>query len=156
MEEEAISTFCQHLLPMATVLTPNITEAEVLARRTIATVADIVQAAEEILKLGCKALLIKGGHIEDSTKTDRLYFSDNSKPLIFESETIDSFNTHGTGCTLSSAIAAFLARGLELEEAVAMAKNYISQAIRAGANVCIGGGHGAVNHFFCPEKLIKR
>lgn len=156
MEEEAIGIFCQHLLPMATVLTPNIAEAEVLARRTITTVADIDEAAEQILKLGCKALLIKGGHIEGNEKTDRLYFSDNSKPLIFESETIDSFNTHGTGCTLSSAIAAFLARGLRLEEAVAMAKNYISQAIRAGANVCIGGGHGAVNHFFCPEKLIKR
>ena len=93
-----------------------------LARHTIATVADIDEAAEEILKLGCKALLIKGGHIEGNEKTDRLYFSDNSKPLIFESETIDSFNTHGTGCTLSSAIAAFLARGLRLEEAVAMAK----------------------------------
>ena len=144
MEEEAIGTFCQHLLPMATVLTPNIAEAEVLARRTIATVADIDEAAEEILKLGCKALLIKGGHIEGNEKTDRLYFADNSKPLIFESETIDSFNTHGTGCTLSSAIAAFLARGLRLEEAVAKAKNYISQAIREGANVCIGGGHGAV------------
>ena len=156
MEEEAIGIFCQHLLPMTTVLTPNIAEAEVLARRTIATVADIDEAAEEILKLGCKALLIKGGHIEGNEKTDRLYFSDNSKPLIFESETIDSCNTHGTGCTLSSAIAAFLARGLRLEEAIAMAKNYISQAIRAGANVCIGGGHGAVNHFFCPEKLIKR
>jgi len=101
-------------------------------------------------------VLIKGGHIESTTKTDRLYFADNSKPIIFETETIDSVNTHGTGCTLSSAIAAFLARGLRLEEAVAMAKNYISQAIRAGANVCIGGGYGAVNHFFCPEKLIKR
>ena len=155
MEEEAIGTFCQHLLPMATVLTPNIAEAEVLARRTIATVADIDEAAEQILKLGCKALLIKGGHIEGNEKTDRLYFSNNSKPLIFESETIDSFNTHGTGCTLSSAIAAFLARGLRLEKAVAMAKNYISQAIREGANVCIGSGHGAVNHFFYPEKLIK-
>ena len=155
MEEEAISTFCRHLLPMATVLTPNIAEAEVLAHRTITTVADIDEAAKQILKLGCKALLIKGGHIEGNEKTDRLYFSDKSKPLIFESETIDSSNTHGTGCTLSSAIASFLARGLRLEEAVAKAKNYISQAIRAGANVCIGGGHGAVNHFFCPEKLIK-
>lgn len=101
-------------------------------------------------------LLIKGGHIESATKTDRLYFADNSKPIIFETETIDSVNTHGTGCTLSSAIAAFLARGLELEKAVAMAKNYVSQAIKEGADVRIGSGHGAVNHFFCPEKLIKR
>lgn len=156
MEEKAINIFCQLLLPMATVLTPNIPEAEVLARHSIATVADIDKAAKEILKRGCKALLIKGGHMEGSTKADRLYFADNSKPLTFATETISSLNTHGTGCTLSSAIAAFLARGLKLEEAVAMAKNYVSQAIKAGADVCVGSGHGAVNHFFCPEKLIKR
>lgn len=156
IEEDAIDTFCQCLLPMATILTPNIPEAETLARCAIATISDIDKAAIKILNLGCKALLIKGGHIESATKTDRLYFADNSKPIIFETETIDSVNTHGTGCTLSSAIAAFLARGLELEKAVAMAKNYVSQAIKEGADVCIGSGHGAVNHFFCPEKLIKR
>ena len=156
MEKEAIDTFCQQLLPMATLLTPNIPEAEVLARCAIETIFDIDCAAIRILELGCKALIIKGGHIKGGTKADRLYFTDNNKPLIFETETIDSLNTHGTGCTLSSAITAFLARGLRVEEAVAMAKNYVSQAIKEGSNVLIGSGHGAVNHFFCPEKLIKR
>lgn len=156
MDDSAVHTFCQQLLPLATLLTPNIPEAEVLAGMPITSVSDIDEAAMRILKRGCKALLIKGGHVEGSMKTDRLYFSNGSEPMVFKAKSIETRNTHGTGCTLSSAITALLARGLQLEEAVAMAKNYVSNALKEGADVEIGSGHGAVNHFYNPEKLIKQ
>uniref|UniRef100_A0AB33IQE5 hydroxymethylpyrimidine kinase n=1 Tax=Prevotella sp. GTC17253 TaxID=3236793 RepID=A0AB33IQE5_9BACT len=156
MDDDAIRTFDEYLLPLATLLTPNIPEAEVLARMRISSVADMDEAAKMILGRGCKALLIKGGHIEGKVKSDRLYFADNRMPMVFDAETIVSRNTHGTGCTLSSAVCAFMARGFHLEEAVAKAKAYVSDAIRLGADVEIGSGHGAVNHFYNPEKLIKQ
>lgn len=155
MDDGAIDTFTEHLLPIATLLTPNIPEAEALAGMRIASEADADKVAKAILNRGCRALLIKGGHLEGKTKSDRLYFADNREPMVFNAETIVSRNTHGTGCTLSSAICAFTARGLPIEEAVARAKHYVSDAIRMGADVEIGNGHGAVNHFYNPEKLIK-
>jgi len=155
MDDGAIDTFIEHLLPIATLLTPNIPEAEALSGMRIASAADTDEAARVILNRGAKAVLIKGGHAEGKTKSDRLYFADNRKPMTFTAETIVSRNTHGTGCTLSSAICAFMARGCGMEEAVARAKRYVTDAIRMGADVEIGGGHGAVNHFYNPEKLIK-
>lgn len=156
MNDNAMHTFCEHLLPLATLLTPNIPEAEALAGMRIASVADIDRAAKSILNRGCRALLIKGGHLEGKVKSDRLYFADSREPMVFNAETIVSRNTHGTGCTLSSAICAFVARGFQIAEAVERAKKYVSDAIRMGADVEIGSGHGAVNHFYNPEKLIKR
>lgn len=110
-------------------------------------------AAQRILSLECKAVLIKGGHMTGDRKIDRLYMA---KGIVqtFTRKTIDTQNTHGTGCTLSSAITSFIARGRELADAIAAAKNYLSQALEAGKDIHIGEGHGPVNHLFNPKKLI--
>ena len=154
MQPDAVDAFCQQLLPMATVLTPNLPEAEVLAHMPIRSFADMDEAARRILQRGCKAVLIKGGHWEGQQKVDRLYMP-GQPPCSYEHPTIETRNTHGTGCTLSSAIASFLARGLDLAEAVGSAVDYLAQAIEAGKDVAIGAGHGPVDHLFNPEKLIK-
>ena len=152
MQKDALGTFCRRLLPMATLLTPNIPEAEVLSNLSIRFIDDMDAAGRSILALGCKAVLIKGGHLE-GRKIDKLYLP-NGEVCSFVHEAIATRNTHGTGCTLSSAIAAFMARGLALADAVAQAKTYLSQALEAGKDVHIGEGHGPVNHLFNPEKQI--
>ena len=152
MQKDALGTFCRQLLPMATLLTPNIPEAEVLSDTTIRSAEDMDAAGRRILDMGCKAVLIKGGHLKGK-KIDKLFMSDG-KVCSFVHESIATRNTHGTGCTLSSAIAAFMARGLGMPDAVAQAKSYLSQALEAGKNVHIGEGHGPVNHLFNPEKQI--
>ena len=141
------------LLPLATIVTPNIPEAEAMADMKIVSDDDVWTAAARILAFGCKAVLIKGGHAEGTTKTDRLLTADGTRHE-YSSATINTPNTHGTGCTLSSAITAFLARGCRLEEAVGKAKEYLEKALDAGKEVAVGHGHGAVDHFFNPEKLI--
>lgn len=152
MQKDALGIFCSRLLPMATLLTPNIPEAEVLSNLSISSTEDMDAAGRSILALGCKAVLIKGGHLE-GRKVDKLYLP-NGEVCSFVHEAIATRNTHGTGCTLSSAIAAFMARGLALADAVAQAKTYLSQALEAGKDVHIGEGHGPVNHLFNPEKQI--
>ena len=141
------------LLPLATIVTPNIPEAEAMADMKIVSDDDVWTAAARILNFGCKAVLVKGGHAEGTTKTDRLLTADGTRHE-YCSATINTPNTHGTGCTLSSAITAFLARGCRLEEAVGKAKEYLEKALDAGKEVAVGHGHGAVDHFFNPEKLI--
>lgn len=155
MQQDALDVFCQQLLPMANLLTPNVPEASVLSHTSIRSVSDMDCAAQCILALGCKAVLIKGGHLEGDSKIDKLYLADG-RTEVYEHATIETRNTHGTGCTLSSAIASFLARGEEMCLAIAQAKNYLSQAIEAGKDVEIGKGHGPVDHFFNPEKLMIR
>ena len=150
MDDDAVETFCRELLPMATLLTPNVPEAEVLARMSIADKATMDKAGDKILSLGCKAVLIKGGHI-DGTKIDRLYGSVQQE---YYSENVVTRNTHGTGCTLSSAITSLLAQGLPLEEAIGKAKQWLTDALREGADVETGKGHGPVNHFYNPQKMI--
>lgn len=153
MKQDALGQFCHSLLPMATLLTPNIPEAERLSGMKIHTVEAMDLAAERILCMNCKAVLIKGGHLEGDRKVDRLYMDDGNV-RTFVHKTIATRNTHGTGCTLSSAITSFMARGLDMPAAVAAAKDYLSQALESGKGVCVGDGHGPVNHFFDPEKLI--
>lgn len=163
MQEDALSDFCSLLLPIATLLTPNIPEAEILSGVKILTEEDMHLAAHRILDLGCRAVLIKGGHSEGNRKVDMLYVRDDSivegqlaaRPVQrYEHETITTRNTHGTGCTLSSAITSFVARGLCLADAIGAAKKYLSEAIGAGKDVEIGKGHGPVNHLYNPDKLI--
>ena len=146
MQADALAIMKERLLPMADLVTPNLPEAWTLA----GTDTSVNDAAQAILRLGVKALLIKGGHAEGKTKTDYLYINkvDGVKRVEFTAETVDTVNTHGTGCTLSSSIAAFAARGFELEEAVRQAKSYLTGALKAGAGVHVGGGHGPVCHFF--------
>ncbi|MDR1698591.1 MAG: bifunctional hydroxymethylpyrimidine kinase/phosphomethylpyrimidine kinase [Prevotellaceae bacterium] len=138
------------LFPRATLITPNIDEATVLTGIPISTVEDMLDAGKALLKMGCKAVLMKGGHLAGEEMTDIL-LQENQEPKFYWSERIDTPNTHDTGCTLSSAIASYLALGNDLEKAVGLAKIYISKAIRAGADWQIGEGNGPVNHLF--EKI---
>ena len=112
--------------------------------------SSVDDAARAIMRLGVKALLIKGGHAEGRIKTDNLYLrsADGVKRIDLTADTVDTVNTHGTGCTLSSAIAAMLARGCGMEEAVRSAKLYLTEALKAGADVTVGSGHGPVCHFY--------
>ena len=143
---EAIEMYKKKLIPLATVITPNLPEAEVLAGIKIKTEDDMKKAGEMLLAMGPTAVLIKGGHREDLTATDFLCTKDGCR--TYRTEAIQTKNTHGTGCTLSSAIAAFLAKGCETEEAVGEAKRYITGAIRAAATDSVGSGHGPVHHFW--------
>ncbi len=157
IDEEAIATLISKLLPIATVVTPNRPEAECIAGGgiNICDAASAKSAAQAILALGAKAVLIKGGHIDahNGQMTDYLFSKGCDEPEVFTAKRVDTRNTHGTGCTLSSAIAAELAKGHTLTEAVGLAKQYLSKAIEAGANVSVGHGHGPVNHLFDPIPL---
>lgn len=133
-------------------ITPNIPEAEVLSGRKICSTNDMRQAADVLLAQGCSAVLIKGGHLQSNNSVDML-FTANKEPLTFSSPVVNSCNLHGTGCTLSSAIAAYMALGHCLEDAVRLAKAYISNAIIHGKDVATGHGAGPVNHFFDPQPL---
>ncbi|MFP9112582.1 bifunctional hydroxymethylpyrimidine kinase/phosphomethylpyrimidine kinase [Flavobacterium sp. RHBU_3] len=154
IEEETVSALVEKLFPIATLITPNLDEAALLAGMPIASVNEMHTAGDKIMELGCKALLLKGGHLTTAHLTSLLYEADKA-PIAFTSEKIDTQNMHGSGCTLSSAIAAFLARGYALPQAVGQAQDYVHNAIVAGADVLTGTGHGPLNHFFNPEKLIK-
>jgi hydroxymethylpyrimidine/phosphomethylpyrimidine kinase len=143
ISEDAIGTLKKELLPLAKVITPNIPEAEVLSGRTVASEKDMEAAAKEIYeKYGC-GVLCKGGHsINDAN--DLLY--DGKEMIWFKGKRINNPNTHGTGCTLSSAIASGLAKGYDLPTAVRSAKNYISCALAAMLD--LGKGSGPMNHAF--------
>ena len=153
---EAQDVVKKRLLPLSTLVTPNIPEMEALSNHPVTTIEQKEQAAKSLFDCGARAILLKGGHEDGETKSDILFIKIQSgiESTIFSSETISTRNTHGTGCTLSSAIAAFMARGYSMHEAIAEAKRYISEAIRSGADVEIGHGIGPVNHGFNPLKLV--
>ena len=152
---EAQEVIKQKLLPMATLITPNLPEMEALTGLPLSTYKEKEKAARCLMNSGAKAILLKGGHEEGDVKTDILFSNSATgiQSTLFTSETVATRNIHGTGCTLSSAITAFLARGLALEEAIVEAKKYISNAIQSGANIAIGHGFGPVNHGFNPLKM---
>jgi hydroxymethylpyrimidine/phosphomethylpyrimidine kinase len=133
-------------------ITPNIPEAEALSGISIEGEKDFRKAAEILLAQGCPAVLIKGGHLASANSVDILFRPDR-EPLSFSSPRTDTVNLHGTGCTFSSAIAAYCALGLELEAAIEAAKSYISSAIRSGSRMRLGKGHGPVHHFFQYNQL---
>ncbi|MEG1587280.1 MAG: bifunctional hydroxymethylpyrimidine kinase/phosphomethylpyrimidine kinase [Bacteroidales bacterium] len=153
IREETIQVMESELFPVTTLLTPNIHEASILAGIPIDSTDSLLKAGEILLSRGCKAVLMKGGHFQDAQKTDILMQSGCS-PVFFSSPTIPTLNTHGTGCTLSSAIAAFMALKYPIREAVEAAKEYITNALKAGEGVYVGAGHGPVNHFFNPKQLM--
>ena len=111
------------------------------------------QAAYDLLSYGCKAVLVKGGHLKTKSMTDVLWIQGDENPLTFSSDYIETNNLHGTGCTLSSAIASYLALGYALPEAVDLAKKYVFMAIMQGKDLVLGHGHGPLNHGFNPQKL---
>lgn len=153
-EEDAIESLIERLVPMVTLLTPNLPEAEQLVGHRASTIAERDEAARRILDMGCGAVLIKGGHdMDGDTMEDRLYRFDARGGMVidrFVHTRIDTSNTHGTGCTLSSAIATYLAMGEPLVEAVEKGVNYLQEALLHGVDLAIGQGHGPVNHTFNP------
>lgn len=142
LEQKALTTLKTQLIPRAEIITPNIPEAEYLSGITIKTVDDMRRAAAQILMLGCKAVLLKGGHLEGEIVTDLLLTQNGEQ--IFEQPRINSKNTHGTGCTLASAIATGIAQEMNLIDAVSRARNYVFEAIKTAPD--IGNGHGPLNH----------
>lgn len=146
--EEAIVTLKQVLIPKVRVITPNIPEAQILLNKKIESQSDLIPRAKELAELFQVSVLLKAGHLSDNQLTDIFYDFESKEIVEMKSDRLQTLNTHGTGCTLSSAFAAFLARGFELQEAAKLAKDYISDAIRTGADYEIGKGHGPVNHFY--------
>ncbi|SHI73146.1 hydroxymethylpyrimidine/phosphomethylpyrimidine kinase [Mesonia phycicola] len=154
IEDKTIQSIIEQLFPLASVITPNLDEAEILADMKIENVEQMKIAGKKIMELGCQSVLLKGGHLK-TEKLTSLYFLPNGTIESFEFQKFQTNNTHGSGCTLSSAIASYLAQEKDLLEAVSLAQNYIHQAIENGKDVAIGKGNGPVNHFFNPQKLIK-
>jgi len=142
LADAAVAHMKRELLPLATLLTPNLPEAEILAGMDIRTEADMHHAAEVLLTLGVPAVLLKGGHLDGADVLDLLATPDGTTE--FRSPRITSRHTHGTGCTLASAIATGLAQGMALHDAVARARTYVHRAIATAPGY--GGGHGPLNH----------
>ncbi|MEG1003274.1 bifunctional hydroxymethylpyrimidine kinase/phosphomethylpyrimidine kinase [Clostridium sp.] len=148
LSEDAKDTLIEELFPIATLITPNLPEAEEILGVEIKTLEDMKEAAIKLKELGPKYVLVKGGHLEDDA-TDLLYDGENF--TYYSQERINSKNTHGTGCTLSSAIAANLAKGMNIQDAVKEGKRYITVAIEHGIE--LGHGVGPTNHFYELYKL---
>lgn len=141
---KAAETLINRLLPIADIITPNLSEAETLCGYSVKTESDMTKAAKALSNITKGAVLIKGGHLSDSADDVLIY---NGDIKVFRSERIKNSNTHGTGCTLSSAIACGLAAGNSIEQSVKNAKNYITGAL--GAMLNLGSGSGPLNHMFC-------
>ncbi|KXH79738.1 bifunctional hydroxymethylpyrimidine kinase/phosphomethylpyrimidine kinase [Sporosarcina sp. HYO08] len=142
--EEAVTALKEELLPLASLITPNVPEAEVLTGMTIRTVEDLTIAAEKLLEMGSEAVVIKGGHRLDTALAEDYFVSASGESFLMRSPRIDTEDTHGTGCTFAAAITAELAKGVSIEEAVITAKHFIHAAIVEG--LAIGQGHGPTNH----------
>jgi hydroxymethylpyrimidine/phosphomethylpyrimidine kinase len=145
LEDDAVAAMIRELLPLALVVTPNLPEAEVLTNRRIASWDDARGAAAQIVEMGARSVVVKGGHFENETSATDLYY-DGQSYREFTSVRVKTTNTHGTGCTFASAIAAGLAKGLGTTDAVALAKSYVTLAIQHAYPV--GTGHGPVHHFY--------
>jgi len=144
LKPDAVSALVTELIPLATLLTPNIEEAQTLAKMRIDTIAHAEAAAKKISKLGCAAVLIKGGHLPEAPGCDLLF--ERGKITRFAGKFIETPHTHGTGCAYASAIASQLALGKPLVRAVKAAKRYVSAAIEQPLS--IGHGQGPINHFY--------
>lgn len=143
---EAVDVLTRRLLPLATLLTPNLPEAAALLQQPVATNrADMAAQAERLRALGPVAVLVKGGHLDSDESPDVLATAAGLH--WFEARRVPTKNTHGTGCTLSSALAAELAKGASAQEAVAIAKVYLAGAVAAAGSLTVGSGHGPVQHF---------
>ena len=152
IEDETIEFIKSELFKLASIITPNIPEAETLTGMRITDQSSIVQSAQELIEQGAHAVLLKGGHLEGDEKHDCLLIQ-GQKPVILSHPTVFTKNTHGTGCTLSSAIAAYLALGEDITTSVKKAAEYLHNALQAGSDIQIGHGNGPVNHFFNPQPL---
>ncbi len=152
IEQSAIESLKENLLPRARVITPNIPEAEILLGESISDQSQLAEMARKLSFGGKVSVLLKAGHLTEDKLTDILYNAETDEIVELTSKRLSTPNTHGTGCTLSSALAAMLARGLDLSDAAREAKEYINSAIISGAQFEIGKGHGPVDHFFASRK----
>ncbi|MFW7525574.1 bifunctional hydroxymethylpyrimidine kinase/phosphomethylpyrimidine kinase [Vibrio ostreicida] len=155
LEESAVTTLKQSLLPLADLITPNLAECAALVNAPIPVGEDDMGALiEELRQLGSEAVLLKGGHLPQCQGSNDLLIMPQSSELL-RAKRILTRNTHGTGCTLSSAIASYLAQGNRLHKAVYLGKQYISQAISHADELAVGDGHGPVNHFFAGHSQVR-
>lgn len=155
LEQSAISTLKQELLPLADLITPNLPEGAALIGGEVPQDEEQMGAMIESLRaLGAKAVLLKGGHLEKDQNSNDLLIEQESSELL-SAKRVATKNTHGTGCTLSSAIASYLAQGNRLHKAVYLGKQYISQAIAHADQLDVGRGHGPVHHFFCGHTNVR-
>ncbi|MBA2653069.1 MAG: bifunctional hydroxymethylpyrimidine kinase/phosphomethylpyrimidine kinase [Tatlockia sp.] len=144
----ALEALKSELIPLATLITPNLPEAQALLGMNVNFADEMPAIAEKLLELGGSAVLLKGGHLHDKENSNDLFLNQNGELHWFTSPRIVSKNTHGTGCTLSAAIASGLALGLDLLSACKIAKKYIYHAIEAAKNEKVGSGNGPVHHFY--------
>ena len=154
IEEDAVEVIKSRLLPLARVITPNVPEAEILAGCKITGEDEFEAIARMLSDNGNVSVLMKAGHLSGDSLVDYFYNAEDDSMTKLQSKRVQTRNTHGTGCTLSSAFAASLAKGENLTDAAISAKRYIEQAIISGAEYDIGKGHGPVNHGFDPVKML--
>lgn len=152
IEESAIEVLSEVLVPRARVITPNVPEAEILSGMKISCQADLPEAARRLSRCGGDgrpvSVLMKAGHLSEDRLTDIFYNAEEDRFIRLESARVHTPNTHGTGCTMSSAFASYLAQGYALDDAARAAKEYMVRAIASGAGYEIGHGHGPVDHFW--------
>lgn len=154
IEDDAIESIKNRLIPLSRVITPNIPEAEILSGCKISSDQDFEQIAKKLSFNKSVSVLLKAGHLDNDCLVDYFYNIEDNTITLLPSKRVKTRNTHGTGCTLSSAFASALARGEDLTLAAKSAKKYIEQAIVSGAEYEIGHGHGSVNHGFNPLKML--
>jgi hydroxymethylpyrimidine/phosphomethylpyrimidine kinase len=152
IENEAVQALVQQLFPRVQLITPNLDEAGFLVGRILKNESDMESASDQLLGLGARAVLIKGGHLSGDTVAD-LFVNRKGQKWWLHAPRIHSPNTHGTGCTLSSAIAAHLALGDLIEQAIEKSHAYIRQALQTGAHVRTGSGSGPLNHISAPVPM---
>lgn len=152
IDQAAVDVLVRELFPRVMVITPNLDEAALLVGRRLSSAQDMEQAALALLDQGARAVLLKGGHLPGDSVIDLLVTNSGDK-LWMQAPRIHSANTHGTGCTLSSAMAAHLALGVSLSEAVQQARIYVREALQAGAQVRTGQGGGPLNHGYAPVAM---
>lgn len=148
IEDDAIEALKESLFPLARVITPNIPEAEIISGSSLSDKTDLDSVAVQLGTAFNFSVLAKGGHLSGDDLVDVLYDHDTGNTHRYANRKIDTANTHGTGCTLSSAVASFLARGFTIREAVEKAAAYVAGAIQKGSGYSIGDGHGPVHHFY--------
>lgn len=155
LHQSAISTLKQTLIPLADIITPNLPEGAALTGKPVPqSEVDMQDMVADLRALGAKAVLLKGGHLTEEANSNDLLIMPDSLELL-NAKRCYTKNTHGTGCTLSSAIASYLAQGYSLQQAMHLAKQYISQAIAHADELHIGQGHGPVHHFFAGHHNVR-
>jgi hydroxymethylpyrimidine/phosphomethylpyrimidine kinase len=155
VDDETARVMLSDLFPRVTVVTPNLDEAGWLLQRSIHSPEDMLMAGAKLVELGARAALVKGAHLPGPLVSDVLC-AVGIPSIDWHTERVGTHNTHGTGCTLSSAIAAYMARGLSLNDAVSEARAYVLNALKTGAATYTGSGHGPLNHGFEPQSAIRR